>query len=72
VHCGYEPTAVTDTMRRPLKALKAALRGPRTEGPMAPEISLEAQRPAEYVFEGLVKRLSGEAERGPHAKSDAA
>jgi hopanoid biosynthesis associated radical SAM protein HpnH len=72
VHCGYEPTAVTDTVRRPFKALKVALRGPRTEGPMAPEISLEAQRPAKYVFEGLVKRLSEEAERRPHAKSDAA
>jgi hopanoid biosynthesis associated radical SAM protein HpnH len=72
VHCGYEPTAVTDTVRRPFKALKVALRGPRTEGPMAPEISLEAQRPAEYVFEGLVKRLSGEVEKRPRAKSDAA
>ena len=26
------------------------LRGVRTEGPMAPEISLENQRPAQYVF----------------------
>jgi hypothetical protein len=24
--------------------------GPRTEGPMAPEIPLEGQRPAEFVF----------------------
>jgi hypothetical protein len=39
---------------------------------MAPEISLKAQRPAEYVFEGLVKRLSGEVEKRPRAKSDAA
>jgi hypothetical protein len=72
VHCGYEPTAVTDTVRRPFKALKVALRGPRTRGPMAPEIPLETQRPAEYVFEGLVKHLSGEAEKRPRAKSDAA
>jgi hopanoid biosynthesis associated radical SAM protein HpnH len=72
VHCGYEPTAVTDTLKRPFKALKVALRGPRTEGPMAPEIPLETQRPAEYIFEGLVKRLSGEAEKRPRAKNDAA
>jgi hopanoid biosynthesis associated radical SAM protein HpnH len=72
VHCGYEPTAVTDTLKQPFKALKVALRGPRTEGPMAPEIPLETQRPAEYIFEGLVKRLSGEAEKRPRAKSDAA
>ncbi len=36
-HCGFEATAVDDTFRHPLKALKVALRGPRTEGPMAPE-----------------------------------
>ncbi len=36
-HCGFEATAVEDTFRHPLKALKTALRGPRTEGPMAPE-----------------------------------
>ena len=27
-----------------------ALRGIRTEGPMAPDIPLDKQRPAEYVF----------------------
>lgn len=37
-HCGYEMTAVDDTFRHPLKALKVALKGPRTEGPMAPEL----------------------------------
>ena len=37
VHCGYEPTAVNDTITRPLKALAVALRGPRTTGPMAPD-----------------------------------
>ncbi|TAN53272.1 MAG: adenosyl-hopene transferase HpnH [Methylococcaceae bacterium] len=36
-HCGYEPTAVTDAMRNPLKALAASWLGPRTEGPMVPE-----------------------------------
>ncbi len=38
VHCGYEATAVDDTFRSPLKALKVALFGPNTEGPMAPEL----------------------------------
>jgi hopanoid biosynthesis associated radical SAM protein HpnH len=51
VHCGYEATAVRDTVRNPLKAALAALRGPRTEGPMAPEIPLANARPAAYVFE---------------------
>jgi hopanoid biosynthesis associated radical SAM protein HpnH len=54
VHCGYEATAVTDTVRRPLKALKVALSGVRTEGPMAPEIPLHGQRPAEFIFDRLV------------------
>ncbi len=35
-HCGYEPTAVNDTVAHPLKALGVFLRGPRTEGPRAP------------------------------------
>ena len=37
VHCGFEPTAVEDTFRHPWRALKVALRGPRTEGPFAPD-----------------------------------
>jgi hopanoid biosynthesis associated radical SAM protein HpnH len=49
-HCGYEPTAAQATMSNPLQALKVAMFGPRTEGPMAPEIPLEGQRPAEFVF----------------------
>ena len=35
VHCGFEASAVDDMVRRPLKALTVALRGVRTEGPMA-------------------------------------
>jgi hopanoid biosynthesis associated radical SAM protein HpnH len=37
VHCGFEPTAVNDAINHPLKALRVALAGPRTEGPMEPE-----------------------------------
>ncbi len=40
VHCGYEATAVNDTFTHPLKALKVALNGPATEGPMAPELPI--------------------------------
>jgi hypothetical protein len=48
-HCGYEPTAADDAVRHPLKAAWVAIRGPRVTGPMAPEISLAKQRPADYV-----------------------
>ena len=64
VHCGFEPSAVVDTINPPLKALMVALKGPRTEGPMAPDIPLDKQRPAEQVFEAVVSeeiaRLSAE------------
>ncbi|MBM3950387.1 MAG: adenosyl-hopene transferase HpnH [Rhodospirillales bacterium] len=72
VHCGYEPTAVTDTVSHPLKALAVFLRGFRTEGPLAPEIPLDKQRPAEFVFESLVERLKREAKAGAETQSDAA
>jgi hopanoid biosynthesis associated radical SAM protein HpnH len=72
VHCGYEATAVNDTIRRPWRALAVALRGPRTDGPMAPEIALDHQRPAEFVFEGLVKRLSEDLKERPGVEQTAA
>lgn len=50
VHCGYEPTAANDAFANPLKLLKLAIKGIKTEGPMSPEIDLSKQRPAEYVF----------------------
>ena len=50
VHSGYEATAVMDSVKHPLKALRVAINGVTTEGEMVPEISLENQRPAEYVF----------------------
>ncbi|MEE8271242.1 MAG: adenosyl-hopene transferase HpnH [Alphaproteobacteria bacterium] len=56
VHCGYEPTAVNATVAHPLTAAVAVLRGVRTDGPMAPEIPLDRQRPAEYVFDALVDK----------------
>jgi hypothetical protein len=59
-HCGYEATAAEAMMKNPLQALWVALRGPRTEGAMAPEISLENQRPAQYVFSGQVQQTLSE------------
>jgi hopanoid biosynthesis associated radical SAM protein HpnH len=58
-HCGYEATAADAMFSSPLQAIKVALRGVRTEGPMAPEIPLDRQRPAQYLFSDQVQqRLS--------------
>jgi hopanoid biosynthesis associated radical SAM protein HpnH len=66
VHSGYEATAVVDSVRHPVKALAAALRGVRIRGEMAPEIPLDQQRPAQYVLSQHVAetmaRLSGRDE----------
>jgi hopanoid biosynthesis associated radical SAM protein HpnH len=70
VHSGYEATAVMDSVKSPAKAAMVALRGVRVEGEMAPEIPLDRQRPAKYVFsrhvEEAMARLNG---RGEAAKS---
>jgi hopanoid biosynthesis associated radical SAM protein HpnH len=39
-HCGYEATAVNDTIAHPLKALRVFLWGPKTDGPFAPELPI--------------------------------
>jgi hopanoid biosynthesis associated radical SAM protein HpnH len=68
VHSGYEATAVVDSVHHPIKAAVVSLRGPRSEGPMAPDIPLDRQRPARYVFsrhvEDALTRLKG-VEREP-------
>jgi hopanoid biosynthesis associated radical SAM protein HpnH len=56
-HCGYEPTAATATLAHPIEALRVAMFGVRTEGAMAPEISLERQRPAQYMFSRHVEKM---------------
>ena len=38
VHSGYEATAVDDTFKNPLKALKVFLKGPKYDGQMSPEV----------------------------------
>jgi hopanoid biosynthesis associated radical SAM protein HpnH len=73
VHSGYEATAVMDAVKRPWKAAAAALRGPRTTGPMAPEIPLGGQRPAQYVFSRHVEQaLAEEQERQKRERERAA
>jgi hopanoid biosynthesis associated radical SAM protein HpnH len=63
VHSGYEATAVVDSVKNPLKAAKVALRGIRTEGEMAPEIPLDRQRPAKYVFSRHVEEAMARLNR---------
>ena len=60
VHCGFEATAVEDAFNHPMQALGVALRGIRTKGPMAPDIPLHLQRPAEYVFSQHVEQKLAE------------
>jgi hopanoid biosynthesis associated radical SAM protein HpnH len=68
-HCGYEPTAAHAALSNPLSALWTALKGVRTDGPMAPEISLTHQRPAQFVFSRHVERmLAGIQSKGKDAK----
>ena len=52
----HQNVAVIDTFKRPMAALGVMLRGVRTDGPMAPEIPLDRQRPAQFVFSSHVER----------------
>jgi hopanoid biosynthesis associated radical SAM protein HpnH len=71
-HCGYEPTAANAVIAHPLHAAKVALFGVRTEGEMAPEIALDNQRPAQYVFSRHVERKIAEmhAQESQESKAD--
>lgn len=71
VHCGYEPTAVDDTVSQPWKALMVSMRGIRTHGAMAEEISLAGQRPAEFKYEETVAEFSS-LQNAAENRSDAA
>jgi hopanoid biosynthesis associated radical SAM protein HpnH len=55
VHSGFEATAVNDTLSHPLRALSVAFKGVKTSGAMAPDVSFDKQRPAEYVFSRQVE-----------------
>ena len=39
-HCGYEGTAVNDSFKSPWKLLGLSINGPKTDGPMAPELPI--------------------------------
>jgi hopanoid biosynthesis associated radical SAM protein HpnH len=43
-HCGYEATAVEDTLSNPIKALLSTLRGPKTDGEMVAQTAPVAQQ----------------------------
>lgn len=46
LHSGFEPSAVNDMIKHPLKALWLSLRGPRTNGPMAADFPATSCAPA--------------------------
>jgi hopanoid biosynthesis associated radical SAM protein HpnH len=75
-HCGYEPTAADAAVRHPLKTAMVAILGPRVSGPMAPEISLANQRPADYVHarhvDSMLAKLEAETRNAPPARRAAA
>ena len=64
VHCGFEGTAATDAIKHPLKMLPILMRGVKTEGPMAPEIDLSKQRPAEFTFSRHVEHKMSQIKAG--------
>ena len=73
VHSGYEASAVVDSVKNPLKIFAVAMRGPKVDGGMAPEISLDRQRPADFVFKKHVDHAMARIKRGESlsAKVDA-
>ena len=73
VHSGYEASAVEHAMQSPLKALGVALRGVRTDGDMVPDLSLDGQRPADYVFsQHVAEKLEEIRQRSPRREPVAA
>jgi hypothetical protein len=64
VHCGFEGTAATDSIKRPWKIAAVAMKGVKTEGPMAPDISLANQRPAEFTFSRHVEHKMSQIKAG--------
>jgi len=69
VHCGYEASAVKDAISHPLKALSVSLRGVSTDCATAPDIPLDHQRPARYVYSKHVERKLEEIKQNQQ-KSD--
>jgi hopanoid biosynthesis associated radical SAM protein HpnH len=65
VHSGFEASAVADAFKKPWKLAKVALAGVRTDGPMAPEISLDRQRQAQFVFSRHVEQMLTDIKNKP-------
>jgi hypothetical protein len=72
VHCGFEGTAATDAIKHPLKMLPILMRGIKTDGPMAPDIDLSHQRPAEFVFSRHVEHKMSQIKAGKSDTTEAA
>ena len=76
VHSGFEATAVVDAVQHPMKLLGVTRKGVRTDGPMAPEIDLSRQRPADYVFskhvETMMAEIKASNDRGGRPDAEAA
>jgi len=69
VHSGFEASAVTDIMKNPLKALAVSVRGVRTSGPMAKDISRANERKAQFVFSSHVEKMLAEVKaENPRAR----
>ena len=64
VHCGFEGTAAADGAKNPLKLLSISMRGVKTDGPMATDIDLSKQRPAEFTFARHVEHKMSEIRTG--------
>jgi hopanoid biosynthesis associated radical SAM protein HpnH len=60
VHCGFEGTAVIDSIKHPHKLIPLAVRGVKTSGPLKPDIDTSHQRPAEFVFSRHVEQKLAE------------
>ncbi|HLW93095.1 MAG TPA: adenosyl-hopene transferase HpnH [Roseiarcus sp.] len=72
VHSGFEASAVNDALAHPMKMLKVAVGGVRTKGPMAPDIPLDKQRPAEFVFSRHVETKLAEIDAGEKREKERA
>jgi hopanoid biosynthesis associated radical SAM protein HpnH len=66
-HCGFEGTAVNDAFRHPLKALLTSLRGPKLNGPMAPDLALNLEGAAAPAHEVMI---SVDAIKRPDRKAE--
>ena len=63
VHSGFEASAVNDTFKHPITAAKVALLGPKTDGPMAPELPVlyEDSEPSKPKLVAEIKPVAAES-----------